>query len=908
MCGPSRGEIMSTTNLQYLFNPRAVAVVGAGVRPEDPGNIMVRNLIGGGFAGPVMPVSEAAAICGVLAYKEVADLPVTPDLAVISLPLDKTLTCLAQLARRGAKAAILLGSSFSGLSPAQERSARAALDKAAGGMRIIGPHSMGVMAPHARLNATMAHTSVAPGRVAFVSQSDSLFTTVLDWGKANGIGFSHVVSLGARQDVSFSAMLDYLSADIHTKAILLYMETIVDARSFMSAARGVAKIKPVLVLRPGAAIDHKLVQDAQALAAPMWREKITPSEIYDMAFQRAGMLRVRTIDALFHAARTLSSGKPLRGEKLAIVSNGTSAGVMAADALLAGKGSLAVLSEETCAAIDGLLGQGWTGSNPVGIPYNADGATYAELANILSRDKGVDAILLMHVPFAGINGVSVAEPLIPHLKKAKRLTLLSFMGAESSEAARHLFDAAGLPSYETPEQAIRAFLYLTEYQHNQEMLMQTPDPLDSAWRPDKEGARRLLSAALAEGRARLTHSEAAAIFDAYGLPMVPHIYIAGQGREMMKKVQAAVDKLGAPVSIDLDLACETLPEGLEYRMGYVLSPESAVKGAKKLLHEAAENLPAGAVRGLSVRKANAATGLTELFINVGIDPTFGTIITVGHGGEARQAAQDQATALPPLNMALARELVSRTRIAKLIKAGKPASRMQDLNRLLVSVDQLFEDLIELDRLDLDPVFVDDGAVSVGAGVIHISPPQEDQKTTRLAIRPYPKELEEELTLKNGLEILFRPIRAEDEYILKAFVDRQTPEDLRLRFFNAAHTFDHADMANFTQLDYERQMAFVACVFKDGAWEIIGVVRTTTSPDNENAEFGMMVRSDMKKLGIGRLLLEKMIRYTKSRGSKWLLSETMRENTAMQALARRVGMAVENSPEDDEAVRLVLKLN
>ena len=894
--------------MQYLFNPRSVAVIGAGSRGEDPGNIIVRNLISGGFAGPVMPVSDAPAISGVLTYKTVDDLPLVPDLAVLSLPLEQTIRSLKDLSRRGVKAAILLGSNFSGLSPAQEQAARASLRAAAGGMRIIGPHSMGVMAPHVRLNATMAHTVVLPGRVAFVSQSDSLFTTVLDWGKANGVGFSHVVSLGARQDVSFSHMLDYLSADIHTKAILLYLETILDARSFMSAARAASKIKPVLVLRPGAAIDHMLVQDAQTLPPPLSREKITPSEIYDMAFRRAGMLRVRTIDALFHAARTLSSGKTLRGERLAIVTNGTSAGVMAADALLAGQGSLAVLSEDTCAAIDSLLGQGWTGGNPVGIPYNADGGVYAELMNILSRDKGVDAILLMQVPFAGLNSLTVAQPLIPHIKKAKRLTLLSWMGAESSVAARHLFDEAGLPSYETPEQAIRAFLYLTEYQRNQAMLMQTPDPLDSVWRPDREEARAILSAALAQGRSRLSHAETASVLKAYQVPMVESIYINGDDKDLAKKVQDAVRQLGAPVSIDLDLNCDEIPQDLEHMIDYVLSPESAVKSVRRMLGDAAGILPPGAVRGLSVRRANSSTGLVELFINVGIDPTFGSVITVGHGGGAREAAMDNAAALPPLNMALARDLISRTRIAKLIKAGKPAARMQEVRRLLVTVDQLFEDLLELESLDLDPVYVDDVAVSVGMAVVRISPAQEERAATRLAIRPYPKELEEVITLEGGLELLFRPIRAEDEPSLKAFVDRQSAEDLRLRFFNAAHSFDHEDMANFTQLDYERQMAFVACVFTEGEWEIIGVVRTTTSPDNEDAEFGMMVRSDMKKMGIGRLLLEKMIRYTKSRGSKYLISETMRENTAMQVLARRVGMTVESSPDDDEAVRLVLRLN
>ncbi len=678
-----------------------------------------------------------------------------------------------------------------------------------------------------------------------------------------------------------------------------------DARNFMSAARAAAKLKPVLVLRPGAAIDHMLTRDVQDLSD---RNKTTPSEIYDVAFQRTGMLRVRTIDALFNAARTLSSGKTLRGERLAIVSNGTSAGVMAADALLAGKGKLANLSEETFAAIDELLGQNWTGSNPIGIPYNADGQIYAELGGILSRDKGVDAILLMHVPFAGLDGLAVAEALVPRLKKARRLTLLAWMGTEASSEARHLFDSNGLPSYETPEHAIRAFLYLTEYQHNQTMLMQTPDPLDSSWHPDREGASAILDKALAEGRKRLSHPETQAVLKAYAVPVAPFIYIDKLGKGLSKQVYAAAQELGLPVSIDLDLACEDVPESFSQAAEYVVSPESAVRSAKRLLINAAAVLPAGAVRGLSVRKVSASSSLVELFISVRLDPTFGTYITFGHGGAAREAAHDQASSLPPLNMALAKELISRTRIAKLINVGRPGPRVHELCRLLVNIDQMYENLLQLDCLDLNPIFLDDNHIQVSSGVIRVSTPKAEQGMPRLAIRPYPKELEETVTLDGGLELLLRPIRAEDEPPLKAFIDRQTAEDLRLRFFNAAHTFDHEDMANFTQLDYERQMAFVACVHQGDDWKIIGVVRTNTTPDNHDAEFGMMVQSDMKKQGIGYLLLQKMVKYTKERGSTYLISETMRENTAMQALARKVGMRVEDSPDDPQAVRLVLKLN
>ena len=898
---------MSSTNLHYLFKPRSVAVVGTANTPSNIGHIVVRNLLSGGFKGPVMPVSDKdQAVYGILAYKSITSLPIAPDLAVLCVSLDKAPEVLRELRNKGTRAAILLAGGLSALGPEKAMQIKADLLAAADtpNMRVLGPHSLGVMVPWLNLNATMAHTSILPGRMAFVSQSDSLFSIVLDWAKANGVGFSHVISLGARMDIGFSNMLDYLVTDPHTKAILLYLEHIENAREFMSAARAAAKNKPVVVVRPSKAIERLDIRDIGNLSIA----QLTPEEVYNVAFSRAGMLRVLNIDSLFHAARSLSNPKPYKGGRLAIITNGTSVGVMAADSLFAAGGKLARLSDDTKKQLDDLLGNNWSHSNPVGVVFNASGQIYHQVMDILFKDKGVDAVMIMHVTFAGNNPMEVAKTLVEPLRKCKRLVLTSWMGSGASVDARHLLEKWGIPAYETPEHAVRAFTYLGQYARNQSMLRETPDPLDETRLPDPEIARGIINKALDEGRSSLNRQEVRKLLSVYGMPLTKAEYVP-VCEDLPNKVAKAAEKIGFPVSIvlDIDFSKKQNPTPKrQYAFHGIYSQASSIAMSGNLLASAARDAAGCEVRGISIHASKRGISAQELFIEAKIDPTFGPVIYLGHGGLIRDAANDNAVAFPPLNMSLARELISRTRISKVMVSSEPPVNLDELCRGILHIDQMICDLPEIQCIDLNPVYASELGILVLGGRIDIAKATCSGED-RLAIRPYPRELEEMITLPNGMEIVLRPIRAEDEPELKTFVDEQSAEDLRLRFFNAVHSFDHDDMADFTQLDYERQMAFIACWFHNGAWRIVGVVRTATTPDNDSAEFGMMVSTQLKQQGLGTLLLQKMVDYTRKRGSRVLYAETMRENMAMQGLARKLGMRVEESPDDPQAVRLTLEL-
>ncbi len=905
-----KGNDLSNTNLQYLFRPQSVTVISASNSTStNTAQIVVHNLINGGFKGPVMPVSKMEqAVSGVLAYPDVLSLPITPDLAVLCVPLEEAPDVLNELRHKGAKAAILLAGGLSGVSPERVSQVKAELLRAANtpNMRILGPHCLGVMVPWLNLNATMAHAEITPGRMAFVSQSDSLFSMVLDWANSNKLGFSHVISLGARMDIGFSDMLDYLVTDTHTKAILIYLEHIENAREFMSAARAAAKNKPVVVMRPSKAIELLNVRDISNKGAT----EFTPEEVYSVAFRRAGMLRVHNIDSLFHAARSLSNPKPYRGGRLAIITNGTSAGVMAADALFAAGGDLATLSSQTVADLNVLLESNWSHGNPVGVAYNASGQIYQQVMDIVFKDKGVDAVLIMHVPFAGNDPLEVARALAEPLRKSKRLILTSWLGEEASAEARHVMEKLGIPTYATPEHAIRAFTYLGEYATNQRMLKETPDPLNEATTPYPEEGRKIIRKALDEGRDSLTRMEVRELLGAYRMPLSRSKYIE-HGEHIVENVAEEAENIGFPVSLilDVDYECQKQNKGRsskQYAVHGIYSQASTITTVQNLLASAAKDPDVCRVKGVSVHAAKRGISAQELFLEMKIDPTFGPVIYLGHGGLIRSAVDDKAVALPPLNMSLARELISRTRISKVMTSSEPPVDLDELCRAILNIDQMIIDLPEIQYIDLNPVYASELGALVLGGRIDIAEAQISGED-RLAIRPYPRELEEMITLPNGMDIVLRPIRAEDEPTLKEFIDEQSKEDLRLRFFNAVHTFDHDDMAGFTQLDYEREMAFIATWFHNGVWRIVGVVRTSTTPDNHTAEFGMMVSTQLKQQGLGTLLLGKMVDYTRKRGSKVIYAETMRENKAMQALASKVGMRVEDIPDDPQAVKLVMEL-
>ncbi len=900
---------MSLTNLDSLFSPKAVAVIGAANDPANIGHLVMHNLMSGGFTGPVMPVScDAEAIAGVLTYAKIADLPKTPDLAIVCRPLDEAPGIIDALRLRGTRSVALMGPGYSRLDEKSRARLKDAILEAASppDLRVLGPKTMGLIVPALNLNASLAHTRILPGKTAFLSQSDSLFTTVLDWAKSHGIGFSHMISLGAQLDVSFADILDHLGGDPSVRSILLYVESIHDARGFVSAARAASRNKPVLALRPGQALQSALAELAaltgEAPAEVMPGVSATSDEIYDVAFRRAGMLRVGSIDGLFDAAQTLAGAKPVRGDRLAILSNGASAGIMAADALLAGGGRLARLTEDTQAALDKLLGATITRGNPMSIRFDAKAQDWVEVQKILLADPGVDAVLLLHVPFAGLSEVEVAQAVALAAKRAKRMVLTSWMGSESAMRARAVFADAGVPTYETPEQAIRAFLYMVQFQKNQELLIQTPDSLPTDFFPDTTAAREACQKALAEGRASLVETEAKDVLTAYGIPVVD-TRVVKSAREAV----IAADQLGYPVALKLKSPQIAQPQEVGGVRLDLEGPDKVWEAAASVLARVSRQRPDAYIEGFVVQKMGRRTGAHELFVSAHTDPVFGPVIAFGHGGLARDLIRDRAVTLPPLNMSLARELIGRTRISGLLSGTPqhPAADIDDICLTIIQIAQLIIDVPQIQALDINPLYADDAGVLCLGAKIRVA---EEARTgaERLAVRPYPRELEECLVLKNGRKITLRPIRPEDEPAHRVFISKLSDEDLRMRFFGVVRRdFDHRDMARFTQIDYDREMAFIATATgESGLPETLGVVRTATKPDNSEAEFAIVVRSDQKGTGLGSVLFRKIIDYTRDRGTKHLKGQTLVENKAMQGLSRKFGFEIKLNP-DEELVDMVL---
>ncbi|WP_316899295.1 bifunctional acetate--CoA ligase family protein/GNAT family N-acetyltransferase [Pseudodesulfovibrio indicus] len=895
---------MSVTNLEYLFKPRSVAVIGATNDPRNAGNIVMRNIMAGGFLGPVMPVSsQAEAIAGVLTHPSVRHLPKTPDLAVVCSPLDEVPEVIHSLKERGTRAAVLMGAGFASMTAEESQDIRSTILSIANppDIRILGPKSLGFMVPSLNLNASLAHARVEPGKVAFISQSDSLFATVLDWAIDKGVGFSHMVALGSRIDVTFADILDYLGSDPLTRSIMLYVESIKDAREFMSAARAASRNKPVLVIRPGHALDSVLPGSRRRAA---WGYSM--DEVYDVAFRRAGMLRVEDIDGLFDAAQTLSAPRQVYDRKLAILTNGTSAGILAADRLMVGGGELAPLDEDTIKSIDKVLGEeNWSRANPVDIPFNADGKAYSDVLKLLLKDKNSNGILAMHVPWTAQPDVEVAEAIRDALKRVKRMVLTAWLGSGKAGQAREVFRNAGVPTYETPTQAVQAFLYMAEYLHNQEMLIETPDSLPTDFFPDTAGARSIVRNALDQGRDSLTEPEAKDILAAYGIPVV-ETRIAVSAKEAV----IAADELGYPVA--LKLRSPQIPQPFD--VGGVLldleTPERVWEGAASILARCTRERPDAYIEGFTVQKMGRRPGAHELSVSAHQDPVFGPVLLFGHGGMAREMIRDQALTLPPLSMSLAKELVSRTRISTLLR-GTPshlAADIDDICLTLIQISQLIVDVPQITSIDINPLYADPEGVLALDAKIELAP-FEGEGESRLAIRPYPRELEECVTLKKGRQVTLRPIRPEDEDTHRAFLSNLSDEDLRLRFFGVVQReFDHKDIARFTQIDYDREMAFIATALDErGDPETLGVMRTNTRPDNSEAEFAIVVRSDQKGEGLGSMLFYKGIRYTRDRGTAKLTGQTMVENKAMQGLAKKFGFVITPAPDDPDLVDMVLDL-
>jgi len=885
-------------NLKCLFQPRSIAVVGATNREDAAGFRFMHNLLTGGFPGPVMPVNpKYTAVAGVLAYPDVASLPMVPDLAILCIANASVVKEVKALAELGCRAAIVFSADFEEHRSQDTIQLRDRLCDLARshGIRILGPSSLGVMVPGAKLNASPLYAPPLPGKIAFVSQSVSVTSLVVDWSRPKGIGFSHLISLGECADVEFGDLLDYLGSDPGTRAILLYIESIRQRRNFMSAARAAARNKPVLAIKSGR------YNEGARVAKTHTGSMAGSDAVYDAAFSRAGMLRVGELDEMFAAAETLARTPPPRNSSLAILTNGGGVAVIAADELGRYGGTLTPLSEKTAALLDERLDRSWSHGNPVDIRSYASLAHYSKATETLMASREVGTLLVMHAPTSLESPESIAKELVRVAHDHRTKTMMTcFVGGERVEPARAFLRAAEVPCYETPHGAIQAFTHLIRYRRNQEMLMETPavapTPPGAA-----ETARAAVDAALAAGQEVLEESAARQVLEAYGIPFVESAF----ARNPAAAARIAKEWDG-PVALKVvspDIVHKTDYRGVALDLHGAFDVERA---AHRMIETIGQTHPDVEIAGFTVQRMADRPFAQELIVGVTVDPIFGPVVMFGQGGTAVDVVSDIAIGLPPLNINLAREMVGQTRVSALLSGYRdhPPADLDAICATLVMVGQLVADIPEICELDINPFFADaDGVIAVDC---RIRLAKAGEGLQRLAIRAYPRQLEEILTLKDGRKVLLRPIRPEDEPQQHRFVASLTDEDIRFRFFSTINALPHSEMARLTQIDYDRDMAFIAETIGPEPPETLGVVRAMSTPGHERAEFAIVVRPEQKGKGLARALMRKLIDYCRARGTATLAGQVMTENLRMLAFVESLGFKRVKTEEND-IVEMVLDL-
>jgi acetyltransferase len=897
---------MSTYRLDTLFAPRSIAVVGASPRKTSSGRAVLENLRRSGFPGTISLVNpHYDEIEGIRAVKSYDALRDVPDIVAIAVPPPTVPSIVAAAAQKGTAAAIIvtagLGHGPGSLAELSEKTARAA------GMRLVGPNCLGVLVPGAKLNASFAASAPPPGDLALISQSGAIATGLVEWASVRGIGFSAIVSIGDSIDVDFADLLDHFALDRSTRAILLYVESVKDARKFMSAARAAARAKPVLVVKSGR-------HAAGAKAAMTHTGALAGSDaVYDAAFRRAGLLRVLDLDELFAAAETLGHLTALSGKRLAILTNGGGVGVLAVDRLADLGGELASISPETMKRLDNALPPIWSRANPVDIAGDADDQRYAvALAHLLDDDAN-DAVLVMNVPTALASPIDAAKSVITvtrqHRNKRSPARPVFAVWIGGSLPAAEAFDDAGIPGYATETDAVGGFMHLVRYRESHDLLIATPPSLPQDFVPDVTAVRPVIDGVLRDRRTWLDPVEMTRVFSAYSIPVTPAVL----AHDADEAVTAARPYLAKDIPVVLKIQSPDIVHKSE--VGGVrlnLTNEGAVRqAATDILTRARATRPEARISGVTVFPMILRPKARELIVGVADDPTFGPIIAFGQGGTAVEVISDKALALPPLDLALACSLIARTRISRILKAYRnvPAADERAIELLLVKLSQLVADFPEIREIDLNPVLADEtGVIAVDARV-SVAPVDKPDRggrgNPRFAIRPYPSEWVRHVKLRDGTAILVRPIRPEDEPLYVPFFAAVTPNDLRLRFFAPVKDFSHQFIARFTQIDYARAMAFIA--FDEASGGMLGVVRLHSDANYENGEYAILVRSDMKGRGLGWLLMQLIIEYARAEGLRSIHGQILRENIAMLAMCRELGFQISSDPQDPCSVIVKLQV-
>jgi len=884
-----------------------VAVVGATETAGSVGRTLLWNLVTSPFGGTVYPVNpKRASVLGVKAYKSIADIPEAIDLAVVVTPPPSVPGIIREAGENGARGAIVISAGFKEIGPEGAALEQQVLAEAqAAKVRVIGPNCLGVMSPLSGMNATFATTIARPGSVAFISQSGALCTAVLDWSLKEMVGFSAFVSVGSMVDVGWGDLIYYLGNDPKTKSIVIYMESIGNARSFLSAAREVALAKPIIVIKPGRSA-------AAAKAAASHTGALTGSdEVLDAAFRRSGVLRVDNIADLFYMAEVLSKQPSPKGPRLSIVTNAGGPGVLATDALIMGGGELTELSPEAIEAYNAVLPPTWSHNNPIDIIGDASPERYAKALEIAAKDPGSDGMLVILTPQAMTDPTRIAEQLKPLARQEGKPLLASWMGGVDVAAGEEILNRANIPTFPYPDTAARAFNYMWRYSYNLRGLYETPDmPEDSEdWTPDRKLVEGLIQKARGEGRTILTEFESKEVLRAYGIPTAQTIVAATEP----EAVEAA-GRIGYPVVLKLyseTITHKTDVGGVQLNLG---SAEAAGAAFRAIQASVAAKVGAQHFQGVTVQPMIRLKDAYELIIGSSLDDQFGPVLLFGTGGQLVEVFKDRALALPPLNTTLARRMMEQTRIYKALKGvrGRKPVDLAALEVLLVRFSALVAEQRWIKEIDINPLLASpDGLIALDARVVVHGPEVTKDRLPKTAIRPYPTRYVAGWTMRDGTPVTIRPIRPEDEPIMVKFHETLSERSVYLRYFhliNLEQRTSHERLTRICFIDYDREMALVA-VWRNpetGENEILGVGRMTKVQGTTEGEVAVLISDKWQGRGLGKELLARLLIVGADEKLSSLVADILPDNRGVMRICEKLGFSLKHSLED-EVVHAEFKL-
>ena len=877
--------------LAAIFEPRSVTLVGASERPGSVGATILHNLIAGDFAGKVFAVNaKRDSVLGIRAHPSISAVQEPIDLAVIATPAATVPAVIEDCVRANIPAAVIISAGFKEMGPEGTALEQQIAQIARGHLRIVGPNCLGVMNPRIGLNATFAHDSALPGNVAFLSQSGALCTAILDWSRRELVGFSAFVSTGSMLDVGWGDLIEYFGDDPHTRSIVVYMESIGDAQSFLSAAREVALSKPIIVIKAGRT-------EAAARAAASHTGALAGSDdVLDAAFRRCGVLRVNTIAELFYMTEVLAKQPRPRGRRLMIVTNAGGPGVLATDRLIADGGELAILSPETTAALNAFLPEHWSHNNPVDVLGDADPKRFAKAFELAIADPGCDGVLAIMSPQGMTEPAATAAELARCVHQAKPV-LASWMGADQVSAAVHVLSEAGIPTFPFPDTAASAFVNMWRYEDNLRTLYETPS-LAGSDRCDREAAAQIIRTAVDQGRTLLNEVEAKQVLAAYQIPVVA-THTAATADEAV----AAAEQMGFPVVLKLwsnTLTHKTDVDGVQLN----LPDADSVRAAFRRIRDSVAQKAAGQdFLGVTVQPMVQERGY-ELIVGSSLDAQFGPVLLFGAGGQLVEVFRDNAVGLPPLNRTLARRLIEQTRIFTALKGvrGRVPVDIGLLEEIMVRFSQLVVEQPWIREIEINPLLASsDRLLALDARAVLHPAGTTTQQLSRSAIRPYPTQYIGSTHLRDGHEVTLRPIRPEDEPLMVKFHEALSERTVYLRYFGLSstrHRVAHERLSRICFVDYDRQIVLVAENEDPGTKlrQIIAVGRLSKLHVRNEAEFAIVVRDDCQGQGLGEELLRRLTEIGRKEKLSRISALMLRENNAMQAVAKKLGYQITSHPD------------